>query len=114
MAIYLECINIIIPISKVIDIIGLSGFNEISKMKMSHDNYLYRTGAMSPFDISLVIAEWKKMGLKPTAKRKGVEYWRDLCVVDAAEGPTLPCDWLEFDSKASCVRYKKKDGRVCE
>jgi len=113
MAIYLECINIIIPISKVIDIIGLSEFNEVSTMEMSHDNYLYRTGAMSPFDISQIIAHWKKMGLKPTAKRKGVEYWRDLCVVDTVEGPTRPCDWLEFDSETYSVRYKRKDGRVC-
>ena len=113
MAIFLECINVIIPIAKVIECVGLREFNEISQMDFSHDNYLYRTGAMSPFDIEQIIQYWKGRGLKPTRKRKGSEYWCDLCVVDTCGGPTLRCDWLEFDPERQTVRYKLRDGRIC-
>jgi hypothetical protein len=112
MAINLEMINIIIPISKVIVCVGLSKFNAMSEFGLSHDDYLYRIGAMNTFDVEQIIQYWKQKGLKLTGKRKGSEYWRDICVVDTFEGPTLPCDWLEFDPEANKVRYKLKDGKI--
>ena len=32
--------------------------------------------------------------------------WKDLCVVDQLRGPTLPCEWIEFDRQENCVWLK--------
>lgn len=112
MSIQLECINVIIPISTIIDHIGLHGFKQHLGEGTSHDDFLYRIGAMNQMDVELIINSWEKQGLKPTGKRNGELYWKDLCVVDSFQGPTMLCDWLEFDAEDQVVRYKGKDGRV--
>jgi hypothetical protein len=112
MAIDLECISVIIPIATIIDSIGLDGFHRHVGPNDRHDDYLYRTGAMNQMDIEMTIDYWKKQGLRPTGKRKGVLYSKDLCVVYSLQGSTLPCDWLDYDPELNVVRYRGKDGVV--
>ena len=104
MTIQLECINIIIPISKMVECIGFRAVEE-HLSHAEHDDHLCRFGAMDPFSIHCIMEEWEKVGLKPQRKRKGVPYWADLCVVDTFDGPTLPCRWLEFDPERHVVHY---------
>ena len=34
--------------------------------------------------------------------------WKDFCVVESMmDGPTLPCDWIEFDPETMSVLYKE-------
>lgn len=111
MTITLECISIVIPIATIIKQIGLDGFHRHLGENTIHDDYLYRVGAMNQNDVSQIIEYWEKQGLKPTGRGKGKLYWKDLCVVDI-HGPTLPCDWIDYDPEANAVRYRGNDGMV--
>jgi len=53
---------------------------------------------MNPDEIGNIVDFWQSQGLIPTEVIDGKEVWKDLCVVDMVGGPTLPCDWLEFDN----------------
>ncbi|AJE03578.1 hypothetical protein [Geobacter pickeringii] len=112
MAIVLECINVIIPIATIIEHIGLDGFQQHLGQNDCHDDYLYRTGAMNQIDVQLIIEHWQKLGLKPTGKRDGELYWKDLCVVYSSQGSTRPCNWLEYDPEMNIVRYRGRNGAM--
>lgn len=120
MSIEMQFINIIVPLqnlkkcreynnlTKV-----LSRYNPaiISKIIL-HDNYIFRDGAMNWYDINAELQFWKKQGLKLTKIKNHRRYWCDLCVVDMSDGPTKPCDWLQFvnvgHGKRPYVYYKNK------
>lgn len=113
MAIYCEFIDFIIPISK-IDKVYKGGFTKYKADnikffvgRMWHDEFLFRDGAMSPGDIQFLVEEWEKLGLKGIVEVDGRKKWQDFCVVESIfGGPTLPCDWIEFDSATRSVYYK--------
>jgi len=112
MAIELEFINLIIPIEKINKYYPggfykyLEDHKERIGMTVWFDNYLVRDGAMNPIDIKLLIAKWEELGLKSKTRKKGIEQWKDLCVVDSFRGTTLPCDWL---IKKDNIALHKKD-----
>ena len=62
-----------------------------------HDEFLYRTGAMNPVDVELLVKKFTEYGLEPVKTVKGKRQWNDLCVIDTYTGPTLPCDWVEYE-----------------
>jgi hypothetical protein len=112
MALYCIFINIIIPIPN-IDRIYEGGFEKfkvdvIEKFggKYYYDEYLFHDGAMNPGEIEHIIEKWEKLGLIVTEEVDGEEKFKDLCVVEG--GPTLPCDWLEFDPETNSVWLKGK------
>jgi len=111
-AIQLECISLIIPIWK-IDQHYPGGFRALLADKniefgnaFSHDEHLYREGAMDSMITDLQISDWEKFGLVPMRRRKGKPYWNDLCVATSFDGPTYPCDWLEYDRDEGTVSFK--------
>jgi len=61
------------------------------------DEKLFQDGAMGPAGIEMLVEEWSRLGFEPTEMRDDKEVWKDVCVVDMLNGPTLPCDWLTFD-----------------
>ena len=104
MSIKVIYLSVIIPLANVEKckaIGGIKGILEKQKdflgKRVVVDDYLYKNGAISPGDIEDIISFWQNQGLAPTELKDGKEVWKDLCVVDMASGPTLPCDWLEFD-----------------
>lgn len=105
MAIQLECINVIIPLSvlrKCSAIENIEQFlNETAYPGSGcwHDGHLYREGAMNPMDAALIVEKWKLMGLKITKGRGVDKVWHEICVVDTFSGPTLPCSWLHYDGE---------------
>lgn len=114
MTIQLECISLIIPISK-IDECYPGGFRSLigadalgREDPLLHDKYLYREGGMSAMVIEMRISYWKDLGLIPLRRRKGQPSWIDMCVVDRFQGPTAACDWLDYDPVAANVAYKPK------
>jgi len=116
MAIQCEFIDFIIPINK-IDLVYPGGFRKFkedhiqgfSGGRLYHDNFLFRDGAMNHKDINLLIKEWEALGLKGKTVIDGQKQWLDFCVVEGMfAGPTLPCDWLEYDSENNCVFLKGK------
>jgi len=111
MAIRCEFIDIVIPIAN-IDRVYPGGFDafkhENAKLfggRLWHDDHLFRDGAMSPMDATQCVKFWERHGLKPMETRNGKQVWMGLCVVMFG-GPTLPCDWLEFDRDRACVYLK--------
>ena len=104
MAIYTDFLSVIIPIEKIKackSVGGFMGILEIEKdnigKKIYFDDYLYRDGAMGSHDIETIVKFWEKHGLVGIENVNGEDVWKDMCVVDMCGGPTLPCDWLEFE-----------------
>lgn len=115
MAIQCEFIDFIIPIDKINSVYpgGFKKFKDDHKQgffgRLYHDDFLFRDGAMNPIDIDGLVNEWEAMGLKGIKEIDGQEQWLDFCVVEGMYGgPTLPCDWLEYDSENNCVYLKGK------
>ena len=115
MAIHCEFVDFIIPISK-IDLVYPGGFKTFKKehikgfsRRLKDDNFIFRDGAMNPMDIQNLVNKWEGMGVKGIAEINGQKQWVDFCVVEGMfGGPTLPCDWLEYDNDNNCV-YLKND-----
>lgn len=113
MSIQCEFIDLIIPI-KNIDLVYSGGFKKFKKDhiagfngRLKHDDYLFRDGAMNPKDIKFLIEKWENMGLKGVEDINGKKQWKDFCVVEGMfGGPTLQCDWIEFDGERNCVSLK--------
>ncbi|GIW69439.1 MAG: hypothetical protein KatS3mg101_0186 [Patescibacteria group bacterium] len=110
MSIELDFISVVIPIENI---------EKLTKMTLKdameyaggfgrplHDSYIYKVSRMSPHDIEIVVDFWKEQGLTPFKYVNGQKQWADLCVVDMLGGPTLPCDWLEYDPRTSIAWLK--------
>jgi hypothetical protein len=93
MAVNLEFLNLIIPIS-VIDSKYLGGWTEYldwlgdpSECACWHDNYLFRQGAMSSVDIASLMEWWQKKGLVAFEKRKKSNFGR-ICALSLPHSET--------------------------
>ena len=61
---------------------------------------------MNAFDMQCLIEKWEQFGLKGIIETDGQKKWKDFCVVqNLLGGPTLPCDWIEFDPETRSVNY---------
>ncbi len=99
MAIELEFISLIIPITN-IDRIYPGGFKQYQIDRAGYyicDDSLVKEGAMSPWDMEDLVEKWETMGLQPFREINGERQWGDLCVVDYLSGLTLNCDWIEHE-----------------
>lgn len=103
MAIALECINFIVPISVIREKYPggwrqcLRDHEGMIGGRVWHDEHLFRDGAMSPMDMMLILDRWKRLGIQATEELDGELVWRDCCIVPSMLGePTLPCDWIEI------------------
>lgn len=123
MAIIVRFLGVVIPIKNIEKCKAVGGFKGILEKekdwvgkKVLYDEHLYKDGAMSPDDIEYIVKFWEKQGLTPFENKNGKKQWKDLCVVDAICGPTLPCEWLKYeayDGGGLCVWMKGKYmGRV--
>ena len=112
MAIALQFFSVIIPIK---NISKAKDFNSLTKVLsrynpsilgkiICHDDYLLKDSAMNYGDIEDILRFWEDQGLILKEKINNQEYWKDVCVVDFFNGPTLPCDWLEFVSSTDTSR----------
>ena len=113
MAVKLEFINILIPVRNIERCASIGGFKGYLERRVGllgeiewHDEHLFRTGVMNPMEIGDVVDEWEEYGLTPVIEEGGTRKWGDICVVDSAGGPTLPCDWIEFDLAERCAWLK--------
>ena len=74
-----------------------------------YDEYLFKDGAMSSGDMSLIISRWESMGFVGISKRDGKEIWLDFCEVDQLSGPTLQCDWIQQGNEPFTVSLVGKE-----
>jgi len=113
MAILCEFIDLIIPISN-INKVYPGGFEKFKSDNIDgfdgryqYDEFLFRDGAMNSIDIKFLVDQWEKLGLQGIAKSTGKQIWKDFCVVESMfGGPTLPCEWINFDPETRTVSYK--------
>lgn len=109
MALKLEGISVIIPLNKIYEVYegGKEAFwRDNQPTEDECDGEIIRMSFQNPMEAEAMIEDWKRRGLKPTRKQKGQVYWQDLCVVDLFSWPTLPCEWLKFDSENSVVSFQ--------
>jgi hypothetical protein len=112
MALALECISIVIPITKLKkcrDIADVDAFlRDVRENAYGvwFDYHIIRfPGGMEQMAVMEELNYWKAQGLMITRKYKSELHWQDVCVVDAFSGPTLPCRWLDHDPEQSFVWY---------
>ena len=110
MAIWLNFINVIIPINVIEKKLNLDFddfFNSYDRGIKYHDKHLFSTGAMSPDHTEEIVNYFESQGLTVLKMVNNKEYFEDLCIVELLfGGPTRPCDWLEFDSHEKIVWLK--------
>lgn len=111
MAIKLEFISLIVPITTIDTIFSAQGgftffkqsYGAITEM-VWHDAHICRTdGAMNWPDMEQLILGWEERGLVGLSNRGTGRRWIDYCVATSLSGPTYPCDWLEFDKADDTV-----------
>jgi hypothetical protein len=113
MSVGIEYFNVIVPIS-VIEKRYPGGWDQCKKNLCCNeqgspncsDEYLLRQGAMSGFDIELIVADWESLGLKRYKGAGANRKWRDLCVFDSLDEIPSNCDWLTIgdDPQTVCLK----------
>lgn len=110
MAVKVKFLSVVVPIENINKSSiegGLSGllkqFGNSRGKSFWLDEHLYVEFAMNPIDIQSLVEKWESLGLSSRTEEGGQRMWRDLCVVDFYQGPTLPCRWLTFDPNANTV-----------
>ena len=115
MAIYCMLYDFIIPISN-IDKIYDGGFNKFKLdhapnfgKRYWHDAFLFRDGAMNPYDIDSIGERWENLGLIGLTEVDGQTKFNDFCVIESMfSGLTYPCDWIVFDRKTKSAYLRGK------
>lgn len=63
-----------------------------------HDGTLFRTGAMEPLAMELMLARWTDLGFSEVLVSGRRRFVADLCVYATfANRPRYPCTWLDID-----------------
>jgi hypothetical protein len=103
-AIFIEFVDVIIPITTVERYPALGGFDAFVRQDKGrnmvwHDEHLCRVdGSMTTSDIESMIKYWERKGCRPFVGEGAGRAWGDLCVVCAGHGPFgLPCNWITVD-----------------
>ena len=106
MAIATEFIDFIVPIHIIRDKYPggweqcLEDHEHLIGGRVWYDEHLFRNGAMNPGDIASLVETWQEMGFECYREVEGKKHWQDVCVFEAMfGGPTMPCDWIDFDRK---------------
>jgi hypothetical protein len=106
-AVRLEFIDVLIPIHVIEEKYPgglaqcLADHRPLIGRRIWHDGLLLRDGALDPAGALERVEGWRAIGVEPLHWVDGRLRWKELCVVDlAAGGPTVGCDWLEWDRRA--------------
>lgn len=76
------------------------------------EHLLVVPNGLNQIDRYLSIEFFEQQGLKLTKKVKGAQCWEDVCIIDSAVGPTLPCPWMEWDAENGTVALKESEQTV--
>jgi len=113
MAVKIRYLSVVVPIASIDRSGEPGGFKGLLERDSEgrgksfwHDDALFVEYGMHPDDIQMLVERWEALGLTSRIEVNGQRKWKDLCVVDYYEGPTLACDWLDYDT-ATHVAWKK-------
>jgi len=111
MAIAIEFIDFIVPIQVIKDKYPggweqcLKDHKNLIGGRVWYDDHLFRDGAMNPDDIESLVEHWEAMGFEGILEIDGQKCWQDICVFEMG-GPTLRCNWIDFDRESRAVFLK--------
>jgi len=104
MAVRLEFIVVLVPVHVIEEkypgglVQCLADHRALIGRRIWHDGHLLRDGALDPKGAMALVEGWQALGVEPLRWGDRKLAWKDDCVVDAtAGGPTVPCDWLDWD-----------------
>ena len=112
MAIQLEFCNIIVPVAKIKEKLGLKVFEEQYSMNSDttwNDGSLWRDGCMDNSVLNDLLDGWEAQGFELTEEVGSQKYWKDVCVVNSSFGPSYPCNWIEYSNETNTVWLKGVD-----
>jgi len=107
MALLIEAICVVVRVDAIKRkfVGGVDGFmRTLPNGALCVDNWLARLAFMAPREAVEYIAHLERSGLRFVKDDKAF----DIVIVDQTQGPTAPCDWLEF----SRTPYKSAEGVV--
>lgn len=96
MSVQIQFVSLVVPRARIAAVPGLAQRMAAAFPNAWQDEHLWVTASMGPVGD---IAAWlEREGLVLREHRPdGSRVWRDVCVVDYYNGPTLPCAWLQHD-----------------
>ena len=112
MAIELEYINVIVPVSLIRKRLGDDEFERCYSGGIDTlwcDGYLFREGCMNELDLDDMLKDWKDQGFELTETIDGQKHWKDVCVAYSHHGPSYSCNWLSYDKEKNIVWLKGHD-----
>jgi len=112
MAIQLEFCNIIVPVAKIKEKLGLDVFEEQYSMNSDttwNDGLLWRTGCMDNSVLSDLLDGWEALGFDLIEEVGSKKQWKDLCVVNSNFGPSYPCNWIEYSKETNTAWLKGEE-----
>ncbi|MEI7446405.1 MAG: hypothetical protein WCK28_16060 [Burkholderiales bacterium] len=119
MAVRLEFIDVLVPVHVIEEkypgglVQCLADHRPLIGRRIWHDGHLLRDGALDPKSAMALVEGWQALGVEPLMWVDRKLAWKDICVVDAsAGGPTVPCDWLDWDPKRRVAWLRGSDRGV--
>lgn len=110
--------SLVIPIEKLATCPGIADIDQFIDQQLQFgqrdESLLVIPGGQNQMDVMLLLEDYVSLGLKPTRKKRGENWWNDLCVVDSSTGPTAPCEWLEWDAVKVTVSLKEGSIKPCQ
>ena len=95
MAVRFQFITLIVPLERIRQVPGLRERLKERGLVAWEDEHLWAASSMGP--VGDLVEYLESEGLVPRDFSTGVRMWKDICVIDAFEGPTNPCPWIEVD-----------------
>lgn len=95
MAVRFQFITLIVPLERIRQVPGLRERLKERCLVSWEDDHLWATSSMDP--VGDLVEYLESEGLTPRDFSTGVRMWKDICIVDAFDGPTNPCPWIEVD-----------------
>lgn len=95
MAVRYQFITLIVPLERLRQVPGLRERLTERGIVSWEDEHLWATSSMAP--VGDLVEALESEGLVARDFSTGVKMWKDVCVVDAFDGPTNPCSWIEVD-----------------
>ena len=95
MAVRFQFITLIVPLERIRQVPGLRERLNERGLVSWEDEHLWATSSMAP--VGDLVEYLESEGLTPRDFSTGVRMWKDICIVDAFDGPTNPCPWIAVD-----------------
>ena len=109
--------DFVIPITNINKVYkgGFEKFKEVNShlfaepycLANHYDEHLVKFSAMGSSGFDYWINEWEEMGLLGVEESGECKIWKDFCVISWLQGPTFPCEWLDYNKEEHSVQLRQ-------